>query len=338
MKRYLGLLCMAAGLGLVTADAAPAADTIDAHVKAAQDAAGTDFSGTLARLCIQPAGGSDAMASARSAAAAAGAPAKPQPPRAIPDRSTWFAEPQKIYDNLYWVGTKVHSSWVLKTSAGLIVIDTLYNYAAEPEIVDGIKKLGLNPADIKYVIVSHGHGDHDEGAKLLQDRFGAHVVMGAPDWDSIIKSNNMPGGVPKKDIVATDGQKLTLGDTTVTIITTPGHTPGTLSLIFPVKDHGKTLIAAYVGGTAFNFPRDPAHFDTYISSSEKFAKATKAAGATVFLTNHSEFDSAYIKGRSVASLKPGEAGPFEVGSAVIQHYFTVTGECAKAAKMRLKGV
>ena len=172
----------------------------------------------------------------------------------------------------------------------------------------------------------------------MQDRFGAHVVMGAPDWDSIIKSNNMPGGVPKKDIVATDGQKLTLGDTTVTIITTPGHTPGTLSLIFPVKDHGKTLIAAYVGGTAFNFPRDPAHFDTYISSSEKFAKATKAAGATVFLTNHSEFDSAYLKGRALASRKPGEASPFEVGSAVIQHYFTVTGECAKAAKMRLKGV
>ena len=64
MKRYLGLLCMAAGLGLVTADAAPVPDTVDGHVKAAQDAAGTDFSGTLARLCIQPAGGSDAMASA----------------------------------------------------------------------------------------------------------------------------------------------------------------------------------------------------------------------------------------------------------------------------------
>ena len=325
---------MVAGLGLVTADAAPVADTIDAHVKAAQDAAGTDFSGTLARLCIQPEGGADAQASARNAS---GAAAKPQPPRVIPDRSTWFAEPQKIYDNLYWVGTKVHSSWALKTSAGIIIIDTLYNYASEPEIVDGLKKLGLNPADIKYVIVSHGHGDHDEGAKLLQDRYGAHVVMGAPDWDSVIKANNMAGGIPKKDIVATDGQKLTLGDTTVTIVTTPGHTPGTLSLIFPVKDHGKTLIAAYVGGTAFNFPRDPAHFDTYISSSEKFAKTTAAAGATVFLTNHSEFDSAYLKGRTSAARKPGEAGPFEVGSAVIQRYFTVTGECAKAEKLRLKG-
>jgi metallo-beta-lactamase class B len=335
MKRHFAAaLVVAAGFGLVAADAAPVPDTIDGHVKAAQDAAGTDFPGTLARLCIQPEGGSDARASARNAA---GAAAKPQPPRVIPDRATWFAEPQKIFDNLYWVGTKVHSSWALKTSAGIIIIDTLYNYASEAEIVDGVKKLGLNPADIKYVIITHGHGDHDEGAKLLQDRFGAHVVMGGADWDSVIKANNMPGGVPKRDIVATDGQKITLGDTSVTLVTTPGHTPGTLSMIFPVKDHGKTLIAAYSGGTAFNFPRDPSHFDIYIASAQKFARAAAAAGATVFLTNHSEFDAAYIRGRSVASLRPGEANPFTIGSTAIKNYFTVTSECAMAAKLRLKG-
>ena len=61
------------------------------------------------------------------------------------------------------MGTKIHSSWVLQTSQGLIVIDTLYAYAAEPEIVDGLKALGLDPKTIKYVIVSHGHGDHDQG-------------------------------------------------------------------------------------------------------------------------------------------------------------------------------
>jgi metallo-beta-lactamase class B len=200
-----------------------------------------------------------------------------------------------------------------------------------------LKKLGLDPATIKYVIVSHGHGDHDEGAKLLQDKYGAHVIMGAPDWDSITKANNMPGGVPKRDMVATDGQKLTLGDETVTIITTPGHTPGTLSMIFPVKDHGKTLVVAYSGGTAFNFPRDPAHFDIYIASQRKFAKAVAAAGATVLLSNHSEFDEAYRKGRMLASRKPGEASPFFTGGDAIQRYFTVSSECAEAEKARLKG-
>jgi len=330
MKIHFGAaLAMAAGLGLAAADAAPADESADAHVAAAQKAAGLDFPGTLARICLP---GVDAAASAR---AAGKAPAAAPRPRVIPDRDTWYAEPAKVFDNFYWVGTKIHNSWVIKTSAGLIVLDTLFNYAAEPEIVDGIKKLGLDPATIKYVIVTHGHGDHDEGAKLLQDKYGAHVIMGAPDWDSIIKANNMPGGVPKRDIVATDGQKLTLGDETVTIITTPGHTPGTLSMIFPIKDHGKTYTVAYSGGTAFNFPRDPAHFDIYINSAHKFAAAAKAAGATILISNHSEFDQAFLKVHF--ARKPGEASPFVLGSDAIARYFTVTSECAEAEKLHLKG-
>jgi len=330
MKKQFGAgLVIAAAIGLGCAHAAP--DTVDSHVLAAQKAAGLDFPGTLARVCVQPAGGNDANASARATRAAA-----PRP-EVVPDRATWYAEPMKVFDNLYWVGTKIHSSWAIKTNAGIILIDTLYNYAAEPEIVEGLKKLGLDPATIKYVIVTHGHGDHDEGAKLLQDKFGTHVIMGAPDWDSIIKANNMPGGVPKRDMVATDGEKLTLGDETVTIILTPGHTPGTLSMIFPVKDNGKTIMVAYSGGTAFNFPRDPAHFETYIASAKKFQAAAKAAGATILLSNHSEFDEAYMKGRMLASRKPGEASPFVVGADAVQRYFTVTSECAEAAKLRLKG-
>ena len=329
MKKQFGVvLAMAAGLGLMGASAAP--DSIDAHMVAAQKAAGTDFSGTLARTCITPKGGSDDVAS-RPRPAPGAAPR----PRAIPAHDTWYAEPAKVFDNLYWVGSKVHSSWAIKTSQGIIIVDTLYNYASEEEIVGGLKKLGLDPATIKYVIVTHGHGDHDEGAKMLQDKFGAHVIMGGPDWDSITKANNMPGGVPKRDMVATDGQKLTLGDETVTIYLTPGHTPGTLSMIFPVKDNGKTITVAYSGGTAFNFPRDPAHFETYIASAKKFQAVAKAAGATILLTNHSEFDQAWIRTRM--ARKPGEASPFVVGAKAVDNYFTVTSECAEAAKLKLKG-
>ena len=213
---------------------------IDTHLTAARNAAGFDFTGTLARLCVAPA----FTTGIRDAA-----PGKP------PARETWFTEPAKVFDNLYFVGSKIHSSWALTTSDGIILIDTLYTYNSEEEIVGGLKKLGLDPAKVKYVIITHAHGDHVGGAKLMQDRFKSHIVMGGPDWDSIEKSvNGYPEGKPKRDIVADDGQKLTLGDTTVTILTTPGHTPGTLSMIFPVKDHGRTLQVAYAGGTAFNFP------------------------------------------------------------------------------------
>ena len=176
-------------------------------------------------------------------------------PGPAPARDTWFIEPAKVFDNLYFVGSKIHSSWALTSSEGIILIDTLWTYNSEEEIVGGLKKLGFDPAKVKYVIISHAHPDHVGGAKLMQDRFGSRIVMGGPDWDSIEKSvNGYPLGKPKRDIVADDGQKITLGDTSVTLIATPGHTPGTLSMIFTVKDNGKPLTVAYSGGTAFNFP------------------------------------------------------------------------------------
>jgi metallo-beta-lactamase class B len=324
MNKRLVAALLATSFGL--AHAAPVPDTVEGHVLAAQKAAGLDFPGTLEVLCIQPDDGSDPTATARAA--------NTGKPRATPARETWFAEPAQVFDNVYWVGTKINSAWAIKTNAGIILIDTMYNYAAETEIVDGLKKLGLDPATIKYVIVSHGHGDHDEGAKMLQDRYGTHVIMGAPDWDAITKANNMPGGVPKRDMVATDGQKLTLGDEAVTILLTPGHTLGTLSLIFPVKDHGKTVQVAYSGGMGFNFPRSPERFDTYIASAKKFGDAAKAAGATIVLSNHSMYDQAWIRSRW--QRKPGEASPFVVGSDGVARYVTVLSECAKAAKLRLK--
>src|SRR5262249_18789432 len=142
-----------------------------------------------------------------------------------PARETWFIEPAKVFDNLYFVGSKIHNSWALTTSDGIIIINTLYTYNSEEEIHRGLEELSLDPAKVKYVIISHAHGDHVGGAKLLQDR-GAHVVMGEADWASIERSvNGYPQGKPKRDVVADDGQKITLGDTTVTIVTTPGHTP-----------------------------------------------------------------------------------------------------------------
>jgi metallo-beta-lactamase class B len=162
--------------------------------------------------------------------------------------------------------------------------------------------------------------------------------MGAPDWDTTLKRPaSAPGGVPKRDIaVGPDGMKLTLGDTTVNIVATPGHTPGTLSLIFPVKDHGRTLTVAYSGGTAFNFPDDAAHYDIYIASQHRFAKAAADAGATVLMSNHSEFDNAYTKIRLLAARKPGEPHPFEIGQDAVARYFTVMSECAQARKLELK--
>jgi metallo-beta-lactamase class B len=298
-----------------------APDAMDAHLTAARNAAGFDFTGTLARLCVAP----PVVTGIRDAT--------PGPP---PARETWFAEPAKVFDNLYFVGSKIHSSWALTTSDGIILIDTLFTYNSEEEIVGGLKKLGLDPAKVKYVIISHAHGDHDGGAKLMQDRFGSRIVMGGPDWDATEKSvNAYPLGKPKRDIVADDGQKITLGDTTVTVVTTPGHTRGTLSLLFTVKDRGRPLSVAYSGGTAFNFPWSVPNFDIYINSQRKMAAAAAAANATVLLSNHSEFDNAVSKIKMLAGRKPGEPSPFELGPDAVARYFKVSEECAQAMRLKL---
>ncbi len=322
MKRHgTFALAVMAAIGCASADAQPAATTIDAHLAAAKKAAGFDFPGLLAALCIAP---RTAPAPDRT----------PGPPPA--NRRSWYTEPAKVFDDVYFVGTKDRSSWALTTSNGIILIDTTFAYESEEVIVGGLKKLGLDPATVKYVIISHGHPGEVGGAKLMQDRFGSRIVMGEGDWEMVEKSVNLfPNGKPKRDIVAMDGQKIVLGDRSVTLVLMPGHTPGTVSMIFQVKDHGTPLTVAFSGGTEFNFVNDVQHFDTYINSARKFAAAAAAAGATVLMTNQSEFDNAASKIRMLADRRPGEAHPLEVGGDAVQRYFKVFDECAQVARLKL---
>jgi metallo-beta-lactamase class B len=338
MKTHPFLAVSASVLILCTAALAQTPSEMDSHIAVAKTAAGQEFRGTFVNLCLPagaPVGGRGAGGGGgggRGGRGTAGAPA-------TPDRAGWYASPYKVFDNLYWLGTRQHSSWALTTSDGIIVIDTNFSWAIEPEIVEGLTKLGLNPRNIKYVIISHAHGDHDQGAALLQSRYGAKVVMGAADWEATLqRPATAAGGVPKHDIaVGPDGMKLTLGDATINIVATPGHSPGTLSYVFPVKDQGRTVMVAYSGGTLTGaFGANAARWDEYIASQKKIAKAAADAGASVILSNHSEYDGAYTRARLVGvKRETGEAHPFILGADAVQRYFTVMTECATAAKLRV---
>lgn len=330
MKAYALFTLLLSAASAPMAVAQNTASEIDTHVAAAKTAAGLDYRATFVNLCFP----SPLPGGPRGAAALL-------QPRPAPDRGIWYASPYQVFDNLYWLGTRQHSSWALKTSAGLIIIDTNFAWATQPEILDGLAKLKLDARDIKYVILSHAHGDHDQGVATLQSKFGAKVVMGGPDWDTTLqRAPDVAGGVPKRgpgDIaVGPEGTKVTLGDTTVDVVFTPGHSPGTLSYIFPVKDKGKTVIVAYSGGTLTGaFGTDGRRWDEYIDSQKRIAKAASAAGASVILSNHSEYDNAYTKARLVAVKREvGEGNPFISTPQSVQDYFTVMEECATAAKLR----
>ena len=170
-----------------------------------------------------------------------------------------------------------------------------------------------------------GGPDHHGGAKFLQDRYKARVVMSGPDWDVI---DRLPGTKPVRDMVATDGDKLTLGDTTLTLYITPGHTPGTLSAFIPVRDGARTHLAALWGGTGLNPDRES--ISTYIKSAQRFDGIVQKAGADIILSNHTDWDGSKVYLPRMASRAPGSPHPYVVGNAAARRYLKVAEECATA--------
>ena len=302
----------------------------------AKEAAQFDFQGTLVRTCLVPQSGGEDTSNVPAFYIT--------DPSKAPSRASWYTEPAKVFDNLYFVGGKVHSAWILQTKEGLILFDTIYPYNSEELIIGGMKKLGLDPAQIKYMMISHAHGDHIGGAEMMQTRYaknGMRTVMATIDWDLVEKyPNRYKTMAPKRDINAVDGMQIKLGEATVTVSHTPGHTPGTLSYTFQVRDNGKPLNVAYSGGTAFNFVNntpDPGirNFQTYIDSQKRFAALAASTGATVLISNHSEFDNADAKNKMLAGRGNGPH-PYEQGANAIQRYFQVMQGCARAAQLRLE--
>ena len=310
-----------------------AATDVVAAQQAAKTAAEFTFLGTLARTCFLPPSRSEDLRDI--------VPDFVADPGKAPPRSSWYAEPAKVFDNLYFVGGKIHSAWALKTSDGIILLDTIYTYNSEELILGGMKKLGLDPKDIKYLLVTHAHQDHIGGAELIQTRYGTRVAMSEPDWTLVERvPKRFRTMAPRRDIVATDGMKITLGESTVTIWFTPGHTDGTTSFTFQVLDRGKPLNVVYSGGTALVYEWNQpdwsiANLQKYIDSQRHLAAEARRTGATVLLSNHSEFDEAEKKNRMLASRGAGP-NPYEIGIDWVQRYFQVTENCARATQLKLE--
>jgi metallo-beta-lactamase class B len=306
---------------------------VQAHVDTAKTAAGGDLMGLFTPAC------NTALALVKPPQPRAGGPGRGRGrrgggPPADPPRDTWHHDPVKVFDNMYFLGMTEYSSWAVTTSQGIILLDAIFDYSIQDEVDAGLRTVGLNPADIKYVIVSHGHLDHAGGAKYLQDKYGAHLIMSAADYDMLDQQN--PRWKPKRDMVATDGMKLTLGDETLTLYLTPGHTPGTISTIIPLRDHGQPHVAALWGGTLFNFGPDVPRLQQYADSAARFRQIAAAAGADVILSNHTAYDGSKTKLPAVAARQAGAPNPYVVGADTVRRYLTVAGECAQAAVAGLK--
>ena len=303
---------------------APQQATVDQHVQEAQRTAGDDLKFLLPVCNPQP------------AVRAAPSPAMDEMLAQLIQQTP--PAPGQAFDNLYYVGSAWVSAWVLKTSDGLILIDALNNAQETTELIEGgMRRLGLDPAQIRYVLVTHGHGDHYGGAQMLADRYHARVVASEIDWKMMETTLEFDSRLwdrpPKRDIAVRDGDTLQLGGTTVRFVITPGHTLGTITPVFEVLDKGQKHTAMIWGGTSFNFGRDMVRLDGYIAQTERMRELTARWGIDVPLSNHPGYDGTVAKLKARASA-PAGTNPFVSGQPVVDRAMRVLNTCARAQKAR----
>lgn len=232
--------------------------------------------------------------------------------------------PTQVFDNLYCIGTKSVVAWALKTSDGIVLIDSMWDDNDAKLIEKGLKLYGLDAKDIKLIIITHGHGDHYGGASYLAKKYGAKVLMSQKDAEFMLSYNKGPNTPeypkPKVDRYIKDGEKITLGDTQIISVETPGHTVGGISLIFPVKLQGKSYEAMLWGGTGI--PNDKTLQRAYRNSLDKFEKYAKEYDVSVELTAHLFQDNGYSRLESVYNESYQGNHPFIVGKSGIEKFFT----------------
>jgi metallo-beta-lactamase class B len=231
----------------------------------------------------------------------------------------------KIFDDFYHVGVGTVSTWLIPTSAGLIMIDS----SQEPyvdHVLDNIRNLGFDPKDVKIVLIVHGHLDHFGGAARIKQLSGARIGLSEADWkmvDDVAQGyRDKPQTAPPfnvavqrgpNDLTLKDGDVVTLGKTSIKVYITPGHTPGSASFEFTVHEGGKAYKAFLFGGPE---PRDG------VEGGKKFqASVARVAqlepDVQVGLLIHSYLAmSTYPNGGTfermvkLQSRKPGEPNPF----------------------------
>ena len=240
------------------------------------------------------------------------ASSQPPPARlsARNDLSVMAREPFQVFDNLYFVGIGEVASYVIETSDGLILVDTLWDLDGYTEYLLGnIREVGLDPMDIEYVLILQGHRDHYGGAPALQEIIDAQFGTAEEDRKMIVA--DFGEYAPRIDFIIEDGDSLTLGDTTLDFELTPGHTPGTTSIRLSVFDNGTEHLAYFHGGSALRTD-EPAAIRVFLEDLERIKQIP---GIEVQIINHFDIHATgalnlFERAAVLADREPGEPHPW----------------------------
>jgi metallo-beta-lactamase class B len=260
--------------------------------------------------------------------------ARPNDPGAPP------IEPVKLFDNLYAAGNSETLVHAITTSEGIVLIDSGFADEVEAVLVPGLVRLGLDPADVKLILLGHGHADHYGGAAYFQSRYGARIGTTEADWETIAQApKDGPGSAPKptRDLIVREGAPIVLGDTSIAPIAVPGHTPGALAFVFPVFDAGERHVAGLFGGTVLAAGWvSIAGLEQYVDSIAHYLEVAERLGVDVEIQNHPIFDATPERLAALVARRPDQPHPFVMGTGRYLRFWGIVSQCMQADIVRRK--
>ena len=228
----------------------------------------------------------------------------------------------QVFDNAYYATTGAVGAWIIKTSAGIILWDTLNSEDEAKTIIEaGMRRFGMSPNDIKVIVIGHHHRDHTGGLEYFQRTYNPTIYMGKLDWDVLVSG---PDVRLRHGEDVRDGQKVTLGDTTITLFLLPGHTPGSVSGIFAGRYRGRQVNVLNLTASRFSTYASLAPF-------QRIFDEAKRARVESVVQVHPEINM--LKTATIAALRGypvSGAHPMLFTPEKAARYMDVELECGKA--------
>ncbi|MCU7370698.1 MBL fold metallo-hydrolase [Paucibacter sp. O1-1] len=235
----------------------------------------------------------------------------------------------QIFDDVWYVGSRYVGQFVFKSSTGFLLLDALNNAAeVQQYAVPALTTLGVTASlPVKDLLLTHGHGDHDGGALELKTLYGPRVLLGSADaagktYAPFVIDSNDPNPV-----------RMTLGGRNVTLLSTPGHTPGSVTSILPALDKGKEVKIMVVGGSAM--PSTIQQANNYLDGVERSYRLAKAEGVVASVHPHPVFDGTQRNLVAINASGMPASNPFVIGNERLLRATAILRQCSAANKVKV---
>ena len=235
------------------------------------------------------------------------------------EERTWNepVEPFRIAGNVYYVGAREVTSYLIATPAGHVLVDSGFAETV-PQVLANVRTLGFDPKDVEWLLISHAHYDHVGGIADLRDATGARIAVSAADAEQARNGgkgdfrwrDRFPYRAFTADRLLHDGDTVALGGATLVANVTPGHTRGCTSWSTRVTERGAPLDVVFV--CSITFPGyqlvDNAAYPRIVDDYRGTFRRLAAMPADVFLAAHGSFFG-LVEKRAAVCRNP-ELNPF----------------------------